>query len=123
MPSPGTSRSISESSSIRLGPQAWRGPRIARDLNIAVLRAADRKRGKVVHLLFWAGDDTPVRVPGLEWMSHSGEDGEDDHCEDDYYSAIELAAFFDRGAMLRLLKPHPARDDFATLYQAADNVE
>jgi hypothetical protein len=98
-------------------------PDIARALNIALVRAVDKKREKVVHLLLWAGADPRARVPNPEWMSHSGEDGEDDHCEDDYYSAIELAASFDRGAMLPLLKPDPGRDDFATLYRAADSVK
>jgi hypothetical protein len=98
-------------------------PRIGRDLNMALVRAVDKKREKIVQLLLWAGANPRARVPNLEWTRYSAEDDEDDYHEDDDYSAIELAVSFDRGAMLPVLEPDPARDDFAALYAAADSVE
>jgi hypothetical protein len=98
-------------------------PAIARDLNMALLRAVDKKQEKVVHLLLWAGADRRARVPNLEWMHHWDGDDQDECSEDDCHSAIEMAASFDRGAMLPVLKPDPARDDFAPLYASADSVD
>jgi len=92
-------------------------PRIARDLNIALLHAVDNKREKAVHLLLWAGADPRARVPMLQWMSQTDED------DDDLYSAIEHATSFGRSALLPVLKPDPARDDFVGLYAAADNPD
>jgi hypothetical protein len=95
-------------------------PRIARDLDLALLRAVNEKREKAVHLLLWTGANPRARVPMLDWMSRTRDANEE---EEDTYSPIEHAAGLEHPAFLPLLKPDPRRDDFAALYAAIDHVE
>jgi hypothetical protein len=88
-------------------------------MNMALLHVVSKKREKVVHLLGWAGAPTVRTSSG--WGALAEDDG-DNGKEDDCYTALEFAASSDRGALLQVLKPDPARDDFELLYRAADTV-
>ncbi len=86
-------------------------PRVARALALALVQVVWNRKARAAHLLVWAGADPHQRVPLLEWKSPGTSDE-----DDDTHTAVEVAVSQGQGKLLKILKPDPTVDDFATLY-------
>lgn len=94
-------------------------PGFQRELDMALGYHVRKGKEKGIMLCLWAGADPHAGAPDLEY-------GRDDDSEEDYRSAVHVAASWDNVWALRRFKPDPEKIDFDELYRAAgrrDTVE
>ncbi len=93
-------------------------PRIQVELNMALGCHAHDGNLKGVHLCLWAGADPHALAPDLRWITRRRASPKDEE-EDEGSTAIHEAVSQGHVELLPILKPDPARDDFANLYHYA----
>jgi len=98
-------------------------PRFQVELNIALGQHAHEGNRKGVHLCLWAGADPHAPAPDLQ--GDRGEEAVPAEGNDRFIglTAVEQATWQGHIELFDLLKPDPARDDFASLYLWAHDGE